>query len=92
VREITGNDAVAAVAWPWEDGRAMGIAVFHCAAGVTRDTVREQMQKRVPIYMVPSRIVELESLPMSSSSGKVDRKALQRMLQESSSPAAEKVR
>ncbi|HVT99793.1 MAG TPA: amino acid adenylation domain-containing protein, partial [Acidobacteriaceae bacterium] len=91
VREITGSDAVA-IAWPWEDGRAMGIAVFHCAAGVTRDTVREQMQKRVPIYMVPSRIVELESLPMSSSSGKVDRKALQRMLEESGSPAAEKAR
>lgn len=87
LREITGSDAVAAVAWPWEDGRAMGIAAFHCAAGVSRDAVREAMQKRVPSYMVPSRIVELEALPMSSSSGKVDRKALVQMLE---APAAEK--
>jgi len=83
LREITGNDAVAAVAWPWQDGRAMGIAAFHCAAGVSRDALREEMQKRVPIYMVPSRIVELESLPMSSSSGKVDRKALVQILEQS---------
>jgi D-alanine--poly(phosphoribitol) ligase subunit 1 len=92
LREITGSDEVAAVAWPWEDGRAMGIAAFHCAAGVSRDAVREQMQKRVPIYMVPSRIMELESLPMSSSSGKVDRKALVQMLEDSSSPVTDKAR
>ncbi|MGA8110113.1 MAG: amino acid adenylation domain-containing protein [Acidobacteriaceae bacterium] len=92
LREITGSDAVAAVAWPWENGRAMGIAAFHCAAGVSRDAVRGAMQKRVPIYMVPSRIVELETLPMSSSSGKVDRRALVRMLEESGAPAADKTR
>jgi len=92
VREITGSHAVAAVAWPWEDGRAMGIAVFHCAAGVSRDVVRTEMQKRVPIYMVPSRIIQLEALPMSDSSGKADRKALVRMLEEIGAPAADKVR
>jgi D-alanine--poly(phosphoribitol) ligase subunit 1 len=92
VREITGSDAVAAVAWPWEDGRAMGIAVFHCAAGASRDAIRAEMQKRVPIYMVPSRILELDSLPMSSSSGKVDRKALTQILDEGRAAAADERR
>jgi amino acid adenylation domain-containing protein len=81
LREIVGNDAVAAVAWPLTDGRAIGIAAFHCARGVTRDEVREAMKKRVPDYMIPKRVHFLEALPLGSS-GKIDRKALARMLDE----------
>lgn len=82
LREIVGTDAVAAMAWPWEGDRAMGVVAFHCAQGVSGEHVREEMKKRVPSYMVPSRVHELESLPMSASSGKIDRKALMRILQE----------
>jgi amino acid adenylation domain-containing protein len=81
LREIVGNDAVAAVAWPLTDGRAIGIAAFHCVPGVTRDEVREAMKKRVPDYMIPKRVHFLEALPLGSS-GKIDRKALARMLDE----------
>ena len=83
LREIVGTGSVAAVAWPWEDGRAMGIVAFLCAQGVSREAVREEMKRRVPNYMVPGRIVELEEMPVSSSSGKVDRKLLAKMLEES---------
>jgi non-ribosomal peptide synthetase component E (peptide arylation enzyme) len=41
------------------------------------------MKKRVPNYLVPGRIVELEEMPVSSSSGKVDRKVLTRILEDS---------
>ncbi|HEX3662797.1 MAG TPA: amino acid adenylation domain-containing protein [Acidobacteriaceae bacterium] len=81
LREVLATDLVAAVAWPVSDGRATGIVAFHCAPGVGRDAVREGMKKRVPSYMVPGRVEELESLPMSTS-GKVDRKALVRRLEE----------
>jgi long-chain acyl-CoA synthetase len=72
---------VAAVAWPLVDSRATGIAAFHCAAGVTRDAAREEMKKRVPDYMVPQRIHYLDALPLGAT-GKIDRKALGRMLDE----------
>ncbi len=84
LREITGTDAVAAVAWPREGDRATGIVAFHCAPGLSRDRIRDEMMKRVPSYMVPARIHELEAMPMSIGSGKVDRKALTRMLEEGS--------
>jgi amino acid adenylation domain-containing protein len=81
LREITGTDSVAAVAWPLTDGRAAGIVAFHCAPGVTRDQIREEMKKRVPDYMIPKRVHLLDALPLGSS-GKIDRKALVRMLDE----------
>ena len=82
LREITGTGAVAAIAWPREGDRATGIVAFHCASGLSRDWIRDEMKKRVPSYMVPARIHELPEMPMSSGSGKVDRKALTRLLEE----------
>ncbi len=81
LREIAGTDMVAAVAWPLSDGRATGIVAFHCAPGVTREEVREEMKKRVPDYMIPKRVHQLESLPLGAT-GKIDRKALVKMLDE----------
>jgi amino acid adenylation domain-containing protein len=82
LREIVGTDSVAAVAWPLADGRATGIVAFHCAPGMTRDKVREEMKLRVPDYMIPKRVHFLYALPLGSS-GKIDRKALTRLLDES---------
>jgi D-alanine--poly(phosphoribitol) ligase subunit 1 len=81
LRDILGTDSVAAVAWPFTDHRAVGIVAFHCAPGVTRDEVREEMKKRVPDYMIPKRVHLLDALPLGST-GKIDRKALTRMLDE----------
>jgi len=81
LREILRTDLVAAVAWPLADNRATGIVAFHCAAGVTRDEVREEMKKRVPDYMIPKRVHLLDTLPLGAT-GKIDRKALTRMLDE----------
>ena len=79
LREILSTDMVAAVAWPLADCRATGIVAFHCAPGVTRDKVREEMKKRVPDYMIPKRIHFLDTLPLGAT-GKIDRNALTRML------------
>jgi amino acid adenylation domain-containing protein len=83
LRGITGTDLAAAVAWPIEGGSASGIVAFHCAPGLSTAQVREGMKKRVPPYMVPSQVHYLESLPLAGASGKIDRKALVRMLEES---------
>ncbi len=81
LRNILGTDMVAAVAWPLVDSRATGIVAFHCALGVTRDAARDEMKKRVPDYMVPQRIHYLDALPLGAT-GKIDRKALARLLDE----------
>ena len=81
LREILSTDMVAVVAWPVADFRATGIVAFHCAPGVTREEVREEMKKRVPDYMIPKRIHLLDTLPLGAT-GKIDRKALTRMLDE----------
>lgn len=81
LREIVGTDLVAAVAWPITDGRAAGIVAFCCSPEVGREAIRDGMKKRVPDYMVPKRVHLLDTLPLGSS-GKIDRKALTRMLDE----------
>jgi len=81
LREIIGTDLVAAVAWPLADGRATGISAFHCAAGVTLADVREGMKKLVPAYMIPLQVHHLDALPLGPT-GKIDRRALVRLLDE----------
>ncbi|MGA3017519.1 MAG: amino acid adenylation domain-containing protein [Bryobacteraceae bacterium] len=81
LREIMGTDLVAAVAWPVADGRATGIVAFHCVPGVTLAGVREGMKKRVPGYMIPQQVYHLNALPLGST-GKIERKALVRLLDE----------
>jgi len=83
LRNFLGIDMVAAVAWPITDGRASSVVAFHCAPGVTRDEIREEMKKRVPDYMIPKRVYYLDALPLGAT-GKIDRKALARLLDESS--------
>ena len=44
-------------------------------SGTSRD-LRALLERHLPFYMVPSRFVELESLPVNQQTGKLDRKAL----------------
>ena len=45
------------------------------SGGSTRVEIRRQLQRSLPYYMIPSRIVLLDSLPKTAS-GKIDRKRL----------------
>ncbi|MDH0646895.1 amino acid adenylation domain-containing protein [Pseudomonas sp. GD03858] len=61
------------------------LAAFVTLGGATRETalqvkarIRKALHKTLPTYMVPDKIVILDSLPLAFS-GKVDRKALQAM-------------
>jgi acyl-CoA synthetase (AMP-forming)/AMP-acid ligase II len=44
-------------------------------AGLGRMTIRRGLQQRLPHYMIPGRILLLDSLPKTAS-GKLDRKRL----------------
>jgi aryl carrier-like protein len=52
----------------------------------TREDLREFLSERLPVYMVPSVFVILESLPLTAN-GKVDRRALSVLQRTESGPA-----
>ncbi|MGY3450250.1 amino acid adenylation domain-containing protein [Bradyrhizobium sp. USDA 4353] len=61
-----------------EDGgakRLVGYVVAQPDAAINSDTLRQQLQRSLPDYMVPSAIVPLASLPLTPN-GKLDRNAL----------------
>nr|MBA3455839.1 amino acid adenylation domain-containing protein [Deltaproteobacteria bacterium] len=49
--------------------------VVYASGAVEVDAIRQSLRQRLPDYMVPSRIILLESLPLTPS-GKIDRRAL----------------
>lgn len=85
LRQVAGTGLAAAVAWPIRDGAAQGLVGFVAGAGI--DTVQSQqtLRQRLPPYMVPARIIAIASMPVSAS-GKIDRQALQHLLQAGTSP------
>lgn len=79
LREVTGSESVAAIAWPVRDGTASGIMAFiEEFTGIPAE-LREAMKARLPIYMVPTEIRAIPRLPMNAN-GKVDRRALAEMV------------
>jgi acyl-CoA synthetase (AMP-forming)/AMP-acid ligase II len=81
LRAVCGTDAAAAIAWPVENGIALGIVAFVCGAKLAPPDIRERLRDRVPSYMLPRQVFVLDSLPLSTH-GKIDRKALQSMVGE----------
>jgi D-alanine--poly(phosphoribitol) ligase subunit 1 len=83
IRELTGCESVAAVAWPQHESFAAGIVAFLGGYPGKVDEVRAALRKRLPGYMVPSRIHLLPELPLNSN-GKIDRQKLAMFLAEHS--------
>ncbi len=81
LRAAAGTDLAVAIAWPVTNDRASGIVAFLCNSRVDATATLEALRKRVPGYMIPREIRELEAMPLLSS-GKIDRNALFRQLEE----------
>ena len=54
------------------EGGELGLAGYVVADGVTGEELRERLRRRLPEYMVPWTVMELDDLPLTAS-GKVDR-------------------
>jgi D-alanine--poly(phosphoribitol) ligase subunit 1 len=77
LRLASGCPDVAAVPWPISaDGGAEGLVGFVCGSTRAQSEMLSACRARLPSYMVPKRILSVESIPLNSN-GKVDRKALQ---------------
>jgi hypothetical protein len=57
------------------DKRLVGYVVMAAGAGFDADAARAALRARLPLYMVPSRLVRLPGLPLTPN-GKIDRRAL----------------
>jgi aryl carrier-like protein len=55
------------------DRQLIGYAV--CEEGVTSERLKKHIRERLPEYMIPSAIMLLEQMPLTSN-GKLDRRAL----------------
>lgn len=82
LREASGSQQVAALAWPVKEGLAEGIVAFvaggaECEAG----PILQHCRRVLPDYMVPSQVRFLEHLPLNVH-GKTDRLKLRELLKE----------
>ena len=77
---MCSTDAVAAIAWPVNGGGASGIVAFVSGVELDPPAVRERLRDRMPIYMLPTRVMSLDAIPLSTN-GKVDRKVLRSFLE-----------
>jgi non-ribosomal peptide synthetase component F len=80
LREVSGHALASAVAWPMDNGVAGGIVSFIGAARVDEAGVVNALRSRLPAYMLPSRVIALENMPINAN-GKVDRRALRGWLE-----------
>jgi amino acid adenylation domain-containing protein len=81
LRFVAGADLVGTVAWPISDGDAQGIVCFVAGCATDEAGIVAALKARLPPYMIPARVVHLDSMPLNAN-GKVDRKALRRRLEE----------
>jgi amino acid adenylation domain-containing protein len=79
MREVCGSDLVAAVVRAGEPGAMSDIIGVITGSDIDEDAIREALRSRLPSYMLPRRIIKLDSMPLNSS-GKIDRNAIVALL------------
>ena len=83
MRDVCGSDLVAAVVRAGEhtgDAGAMSdIIGVITGSDIDADAMREALRSRLPSYMLPRRIIKLDSMPLNAS-GKIDRNAIVTLL------------
>lgn len=79
LRVVFGSETVAAIAWPMQYGTAAKLIGFVCDASINVSDALTALKKRLPPYMIPTRIHELATMPQTNNR-KIDRQALVDML------------
>ena len=82
LRDVAGTELAIAVPWPIVEGTAAGIVAVICGVDAVHDNrIIEMCEKRLPRYMIPSRIYHCDELPLNVN-GKVDRRKLSSLLKD----------
>jgi D-alanine--poly(phosphoribitol) ligase subunit 1 len=78
IEAIDGIKRAIAVAVPGDDGAELRVA-FSAVREVSLDEVRNHCANRLPAYMQPARLMQIDALPQNAN-GKIDRRAIARLL------------
>jgi acyl-coenzyme A synthetase/AMP-(fatty) acid ligase len=81
LRDAAGVEVAIAVGWPVTAAGADGVVAFLGTEAADLDAVRRRLRQKLPPYMVP-RELRLHPTFELNANGKVDRKALRRLLEE----------
>lgn len=82
LRKEAEVDVAIALGWPITASGAAGIAAFVGRTKIDEETIRENLRAKLPSYMVPHKVYILSEFPLNAN-GKVDRKALFKLLETS---------
>lgn len=80
IEAIDGIKRAITVVIPGDDGAELRVA-FSAERAVPLDEVRDHCAARLPPYMQPARLAQIDALPQNAN-GKIDRKAIARLLQD----------
>lgn len=80
LREVSGHHEAVVIGWPRTDTGPTGLVGF-LVGTVEEDPVLARIANRLPHYMVPDALHSLAEMP-TNASGKVDRDALAKLLDE----------
>jgi D-alanine--poly(phosphoribitol) ligase subunit 1 len=83
VEAVTGVGRAISVAVPGDNGHELRVA-FTAATSISIDMVRLYCREQLPIYMQPTVIRQVETLPQNAN-GKVDRRAAALLLEDEAS-------
>ena len=80
LRTVDGVDVAVALGWPINDEGVEGLVSFvQGNKSLNIDSLLSSAAERLPSYMVPKEIRQIEELPLNQN-GKIDRKALLQLL------------
>lgn len=79
IRSQAGVEVAVALGWPVTEEGVEGIVAFVQGADVDHDVLLSRTADRLPSYMVPKEIRQIEEFPLNQN-GKIDRKALLQLL------------
>jgi amino acid adenylation domain-containing protein len=75
LRVASHTDFAVVLPWPVRNHAVHGLVAVVAAKGLDTREVDARMRQRLPVYMIPDKILLVDSLPRNLS-GKIDRKAL----------------
>lgn len=82
IRNVAGTELAYVVPWPIVNGNAQSlVGVISGGLSLEESDVLLQCRKRLPVYMIPRRIIFIEDIPLNQN-GKVDRRAINSMVSE----------
>jgi amino acid adenylation domain-containing protein len=81
LRAEAGVEVAIALGWPLTSTGAAAIEVFVAGAKADMGSLREKLKHRLPRYAVPRKIHTIEQWPLNAN-GKIDRRQLQKHLEE----------